>query len=312
MVNANQSSVEEVIAWDSLLLEYDDVFSVPISLLPNRYHDHKIPLKEGTPPINIRPYRHPLTQKDAIEVMVKELLDVGVIRHSQSSFDAPIVMVKKKDGSWRMCINYRQLNKQTIKDKFPIPIIEELIDELHGSVIFSKLALRSCYHQIRMYEDDIAKTAFRTHEEHYEFLVMLFGLTNAPLTFQYLMNEVFRKFLRRFTLVFFDNILVYSPTKEIHGEHLRTVLQTMRMHKLYAKKSKCIFGADHRDYAISSQPLTALLKKNAFKWSKGAQTAFEELKEAMVHALVLQMPNFESTFMVETDASDWVVIQLLL
>ncbi|GKC29531.1 putative mitochondrial protein [Tanacetum coccineum] len=138
-----------------------------------------------------------------------------------------------------------------------------------------------------MYEDDIAKTAFRTHEEHYEFLVMLFGLTNAPLTFQYLMNEVFRKFLRRFTLVFFDNILVYSPTKEIHGEHLRTVLQTMRMHKLYAKKSKCIFGADHVEYLghiITSQ-------------------AFEELKEAMVHALVLQMPNFESTFMVETDAS---------
>ncbi|GKD97033.1 retrotransposon-related protein [Tanacetum coccineum] len=120
-----------------------------------------------------------------------------------------------------------------------------------------------------MYENDIAKTAFRTHEEHYEFLVMLFGLTNAPLTFQYLMNEVFRKFLRRFTLVFFDNILVYSPTKEIHGEHLRTVLQTMRMHKLYAKKSKCIFGADHVEYLghiITSQGIaTNPIKIKAMK-----------------------------------------------
>ncbi|GKA64018.1 putative mitochondrial protein, partial [Tanacetum coccineum] len=211
-------------------------YEVPTTLPPYRTHDHKIPIKEDTQPINIRPYRNPITQKDAIELMVIELLDSGVIRHSQSSFASLIVMAKKKNGSWRMRIDYKQLNKHTIKDKFLIPIIEELTDELHGSVIFSKLDLRYGYHQIRLYKDEIAKTAFKTHEGHYEFFVMPFGLTNTPSTFQSLMNELFRQYLRRFTSFFFDHYLVYNPTMEIHEEHLRAVLQTMRLHKLYEKK----------------------------------------------------------------------------
>ncbi|GKC64942.1 retrotransposon-related protein [Tanacetum coccineum] len=182
-----------------------DVFAMPTTLPPKRPFDHKIPLKKGTIPINSMPYRHTPTQKDAIEVMVNELLKTGVITG-----------VKKKDETWRMCIDYRRLNNATIKDKLPIPVIKELIDELQGSQYFTKLDLRSGYHQIRMHPEDVEKTAFKTHEGHYEFLVMPFSLTNAPSTFQALMNSLFKAFLRRFMLVFFDDILFYSPDLETH------------------------------------------------------------------------------------------------
>ncbi|GJR82201.1 reverse transcriptase [Tanacetum coccineum] len=197
------------------------VFDTLKELPPNRSHDHTIPLLPNTPTINIRPYKHPPNQKDAIELTVKDILEAGAIRNSQSSFSSPIVMVKKKDENWRMCVDYRMLNKYTMKDKFPIPVIEELLDELHGAKVFSKLELRSGYHQIRMNNDDIHKTTFRTHEGHYEFL---------------------------FVLVFFDDILVYSKNKEDHWKHLRTVLETMLQHTLFAKESKCTFAASQVEY----------------------------------------------------------------
>ncbi|GKB00087.1 putative mitochondrial protein [Tanacetum coccineum] len=244
-----------------LLQEYADVFEVPTELPPQRSFDHKIPLKEDNVTINIRPYRYPPSQKDTIEAMVKELLDLGVIR------------------------------PRNIKDKFPIPVIEELIDELQGAHVFSKLDLRSGYHQIRMCESDVYKTAFKTHKGHYEFVVMSFGLTNAPSTFQALMNSVFKPFLMKFTLVFFDDSLVYSPFIPEHIEHLRMVLQVMREHHLFAKQSKCVFGTTQVEY------LRHVIS------AKGVSTDPKDSPRAMIQSLVLALPNFDEEFVIETDAS---------
>jgi len=180
--------------------------------------------------------------------MVHELLNAGVIRPSTNPYSSPVVMVLKKESSWRMCPDFRVLNKLTIKEKYPIPVIDDLLEELSGTQFFTKLDLPSGYHQIHMKEADIPKTTFRTHEGHYEFLVMHFGLCNAPSTFQSLMNHVFHPFLHHFVLVFFDDILIYSKTWTNHLALVDRVLYLLSQHQLFLKQSNCSFGTSKVEY----------------------------------------------------------------
>lgn len=230
---------------NSLLLEFTDVFQEPSGLPPCRVgHDHKIPLTQGANPVNKRPYRYAKQQKQIIDGLIQDYLKSGIIQKSDSPYASPVVLVGKKDEAWRLCVDYRDLNKAMVKNKFPIPLVEDLLDDLYGSTIFSKIDLRAGYNQVRMDAADIHKTAFRTHAGHFEYLVM----PNALATFQGLMNSVFQHYLRRFLLVFFDDILIYSRSMEDHLSHLYQTLLTMRTHCLYAKKSKCYFGVDKVEY----------------------------------------------------------------
>ncbi|XP_010260188.1 PREDICTED: uncharacterized protein K02A2.6-like [Nelumbo nucifera] len=244
---------------ERLLTDYSAVFQEPKGLPPPRAYDHRIPLIVGSDPVVVRPYRYPHRQKDELEKQCADMLQQGIIRPSHSPFSSPVLLVPKRDGTWRYCVDYRELNSRTVKDKFSIPIVDELLDELHGAQFFSKLDLMSGYFQVRMSSANVEKTAFRTHHGHFEFLVMPFGLYNAPSTFQALMNEVFHSHLRKYVLVFFDDILVYSKTWVEHIQHLRVVLKLLKQHRFFLKRSKCSFG-EHQvlylGHVISGQGVT--------------------------------------------------------
>ncbi|XP_021321685.1 uncharacterized protein LOC110437539 [Sorghum bicolor] len=229
---------------DELLVAYEDVFGEPTGLPPPRGRDHAIILKSGSAPVAVRPYRYPAAHKDELERQCATMIVQGVVRRSDSPFSSPVLLVKKADGSWRFCVDYHALNALSVKDAFPIPVV----DELHGARFFTKLDLRSGYHQVRMRPEDVHKTAFRTHDGLYEFLVMPFRRCNAPATFQVLMNNVLRPLLRRFVLVFFDDILIYSESWTDHLRHMQTILSVLRQHQLFVKRSKCTFGAPSVSY----------------------------------------------------------------
>jgi hypothetical protein len=228
--------------------QFGNIFQSPTKLPPQRALDHHIPLIPGAAPVNVKPYRYSPAQKDEIETQFKDMLSNGVIQPSVSPFASPVLLVKKKDGSWCFCVDYRRLNALTVKNKYPMLVVDELLDELHGARWFTKLDLRSGYHQIRVVAEDIPKTAFKTHDGHWEFKVMPFGLTNAPATFQAIMNTIFAPMLRKFVLVFMDDILVYSRSLEEHKQHLTAVFKLLQDNQLYVKQSKCSFAQPQLEY----------------------------------------------------------------
>ena len=225
-----------------VIREFPDVFPKELlGLLPDREVEFSIDLLPGTGPISKAPYRMAPTELRELKVQLQELLDKGFIRPSVSPWGAPVLFFKKKDGSMSLCIDYRELNKVTVRNKYPLPRIDNLFDQLQGAKKFSKIDLSSGYHQLKIKKDDVPKTAFHTRYGHCEFLVMPFGLTNAPAVFMNLMNRVFQPYLDQFVVVFIDDILIYSKSLEKHEQHLRVVLQTLRDHKLYVKLKKCEF-----------------------------------------------------------------------
>ncbi|GKB85651.1 putative reverse transcriptase domain-containing protein, partial [Tanacetum coccineum] len=235
---AGDKKQEEIV----VVRDFPEVFPDDLSGLPPiREIEFRIELIPRATPVAKSPYRLAPSELEELSGQLKELQDKGFIRPSSSPWGAPVLFVKKKDGSFRMCIDYRELNKLTVKNRYPLPRIDDLFDQLQGSQFFSKIDLRSGYHQLRVHEDDIPKTAFRTRYGHFEFTVMPFGLTNAPAVFMDLMNRVCRPYLDKFVIVFIDDILIYSKTQEEHVEHLRLVLGLLKKEKLYAKFSKCEF-----------------------------------------------------------------------
>jgi transposase InsO family protein len=239
---ASGAEPKEDPAAEVLLTEFADVFNEKLELPPKRGVEHTIELKPGSRPPAARPLRHQ-SAKDlaAFEEYTRTMLEAGQIRVSNSPYGAMALIVKKKDGTPRVVVDFRALNELTIKNKYPLPLMDELFDRVHGAKFFTKIDLRSGFHQIRIAECDIEKTAFRTRYGSFEYLVLPMGLCNAPGTFMQLMNDTFRDLLDRSVLVFLDDILVFSRTKEEHIVHVREVLQRLRTHQLRAKRSKCEF-----------------------------------------------------------------------
>ncbi|KAJ9510841.1 hypothetical protein QJQ45_027743, partial [Haematococcus lacustris] len=248
-------------ALNALLDEYADVFAPITSLPPERPVGHAIPLVPDARPSVVPQYRMSQEEHAELKKQVQDLLAKGMIEPSSSPFAAPILFVKKKSGELRMCLDYRQLNKITIRDQYPLPRIDDLFDKLSGCTVFSSLDLQAGYNQIRITPEDVPKTAFRTPDGHYQFKVLSFGLCNAPATFQRVMNDAFAPVLNQCALVYLDDILVMSKSVDEHLKHLRKVFDLLRLNKLFAKQSKCEFMRVGAVLMQDGYPLAYLSKK---------------------------------------------------
>ncbi|GJU67890.1 putative reverse transcriptase domain-containing protein, partial [Tanacetum coccineum] len=238
------ASIKDTLLDEPYLESHPVVWNFPDEasrLPPEREVEFDVGLIPGARPNSKAPYRMTPVELKELKDQLLELLDRGFIRPSVSSWGAPVLFVKKKDGSIRLCIDYRELNRITVRNRYLLPRIDNLFDQLQGAKSFSKIDLRLGYHQLHVKKQDVLKTALRTRYSHYEFLVMPFGLTNAPAVFMDLMNRVFHEYLDKFVIVFIDDILVYSKMREEHEDHLRIVLEILCQKKLYAKFSKCEF-----------------------------------------------------------------------
>jgi len=241
--DASNSPKSDIMPEVQLILDdFASVFAEPSGLPPCKACDHKIPLVLGAQPVSVRPYRYAPALKSEIERQVTEMLHSGLIRPSTSAFSSPVLLVRKKTGDWRLCVDYRMLNALTVKSKFPIPVIDELLDELAHAKWFSVLDLRAGFNQIRLAPGEEYKTAFQTHWGQFEYSVMSFGLTGAPNMFQGAMNTNLRPLLRKCVIVFFDDILVFSSSLADHLCHLRQVLDLLSRDQWQVKLSKCRFA----------------------------------------------------------------------
>ncbi|GKB42170.1 putative reverse transcriptase domain-containing protein [Tanacetum coccineum] len=307
------------------------VFPEDLPGLPlTRQVEFQIDLIQGAAPVERTPYRLAPSEMKELSEQLKELSDKGFIRPSSSPWGAPVLFVKKKDGSFRMCIDYQELNKLTMKNRYPLPRIDDLFDQLQGSSVYSKIDLRSGYHQLRVREEDIPKTAFKTRYGHYEFQVMPFGLTNAPAVFMDLMNRVCKPFLDKFVIVFIDDILIYSKNKKEHEEHLKAVLELLKKEKFQGIHVDPAKIESIKDWESPKMPteirqflglagyyrrfiegflkiaksMTKLTQKGVkFDWGDKQEAAFQLLKQKLCSAPILALPEGSKDFVVYCDAS---------
>ncbi|GJS79050.1 putative reverse transcriptase domain-containing protein [Tanacetum coccineum] len=325
MKKAEDKLKEKRLEYIPIVQDFPEVFPEDLSgIPPTRQVEFQIDLIPGAAPVARAPYRLASSMMKESSDQLKELSDKGFIRPSSSPWGSLVLFVKKKDGSFQMCIDYRELNKLTVKNRYLLLRVDDLFDQLQGSSIYSKIDLRPGYHQQRVHEEDIPKTAFRTRYGHYKFQVMPFGLTNLPAVFMDLMNRVCKPYLDKFVIVFIDDILIYSKSKQEHEEHLKLILELLKKEQLYAKFSKCEFWIPRvqflghvmdsqgltgyyrrfiKGFSKIAKPMTKLTQKKVkFDWSEKAETAFQLIKQKSCSAPILALPIGSEDFITYCDA----------